>query len=265
MRRFVDVWLVLGFLWSEWFSLQKARPPPEKHILSRSTTCWPWTGSRTPGSRPTASGSSSTSARPTSEGNRGRTDIWIVGTDGTDLRRLTSHPAADFNARWSPCGQVRLLPLHPVGIRPRSGASRSTAARPSRWTKLAARRRQPHRFSGRANLAFTMEVFPGESAEATARQARGHRKKARPPDGSTTSSSSATGTPGATAAAPTSSSCRRTGGEAKDLMPAMDADTPTKPFGGPEEIAFTPDGKGLVFTASDVGREEAWSTDFDLY
>ena len=48
-------------------------------------------------------------------------------------------------------------------------------------------------------------------------------------------------------------------------MPAMDADTPCKPFGGPEEIAFTPDGKGLVFTARDVGREEAWSTNFDLY
>jgi dipeptidyl aminopeptidase/acylaminoacyl peptidase len=45
----------------------------------------------------------------------------------------------------------------------------------------------------------------------------------------------------------------------------MDADTPSKPFGGPEEIAFTPDGSGLVFTARDVGREEPWSTDFDLY
>ena len=48
-------------------------------------------------------------------------------------------------------------------------------------------------------------------------------------------------------------------------MPAMDADTPSKPFGGTEEIAFTPDGKGLVFTARDAGREEAWSTDLDLY
>jgi dipeptidyl aminopeptidase/acylaminoacyl peptidase len=57
----------------------------------------------------------------------------------------------------------------------------------------------------------------------------------------------------------------KTGGEAKDLMPAMDADTPSKPFGGPEEIAFTSDGKGLVFTARDAGREEPWSTDFDLY
>ncbi len=48
-------------------------------------------------------------------------------------------------------------------------------------------------------------------------------------------------------------------------MPGMDADTPSQPFGGPEEITFTPDSKGLIFTARNAGREEAWSTDFDLY
>jgi len=48
-------------------------------------------------------------------------------------------------------------------------------------------------------------------------------------------------------------------------MPDMDADTPSKPFGGPEEIAFTPDSQGLVFSARDAGPQEAWSTDFDLY
>jgi len=50
-----------------------------------------------------------------------------------------------------------------------------------------------------------------------------------------------------------------------DVMAAMDADTPSQPWGGPEEIAFTPDSRGIVFAARDVGREEAWSTDFDLY
>jgi dipeptidyl aminopeptidase/acylaminoacyl peptidase len=45
----------------------------------------------------------------------------------------------------------------------------------------------------------------------------------------------------------------------------MDADCPSKPFGGPEEYTFSPDGKALVFTARDAGREEAWSTNFDLY
>ena len=48
-------------------------------------------------------------------------------------------------------------------------------------------------------------------------------------------------------------------------MPDMDADAPSKPFGGAEQFTFTPDGRGVVFTARDVGREEAWSTDLDLF
>jgi dipeptidyl aminopeptidase/acylaminoacyl peptidase len=55
------------------------------------------------------------------------------------------------------------------------------------------------------------------------------------------------------------------GGTPVDLMRGMDADCPGKPFGGPEEYSWTPDGREIVFTARDVGREEAWSTDFDLY
>jgi dipeptidyl aminopeptidase/acylaminoacyl peptidase len=47
----------------------------------------------------------------------------------------------------------------------------------------------------------------------------------------------------------------------------LDADVPSKPFGGPEEYVFTPDGNGLVFTARDAGggSGEPWSTNFDLY
>jgi dipeptidyl aminopeptidase/acylaminoacyl peptidase len=56
-----------------------------------------------------------------------------------------------------------------------------------------------------------------------------------------------------------------TGGPALDLMRDMDADCPSKPFGGAEEFAIHPDGRTLVFAARDAGREEAWSTDFDLY
>jgi dipeptidyl aminopeptidase/acylaminoacyl peptidase len=54
-------------------------------------------------------------------------------------------------------------------------------------------------------------------------------------------------------------------GKAVDVMGTMDADTPSKPFGGPEEFCFTPDGREMVFTAKDVGPKEPWSTDFDLY
>ncbi|MCI0410754.1 MAG: S9 family peptidase, partial [Acidobacteria bacterium] len=55
------------------------------------------------------------------------------------------------------------------------------------------------------------------------------------------------------------------GGQTVDVMRGMDADGPSKPFGGPEEAAFTPDGKSLIFTAKDVGREDAWSTNYDLF
>ena len=57
-------------------------------------------------------------------------------------------------------------------------------------------------------------------------------------------------------------------GQARDLMPAMDADCPTKPFGGSEDYAVSPDGLSVVFSAKDVGQDrssEAWSTNFDLF
>ncbi len=197
------------------------------------------------------------------EANRGRTDIWLVGTDGQGLRRLTSHPAADFNGRWSPCGEWIFF------LSTRSGSAqvwriKVDGGEAQQVTRL------PLDVGGLVvspaggTLAVTMEVFPGMSPEATAAKLEA------------TAKGKATGRIYERIFVrhwDTWADGRRShlfvipahGGEAKDLMPAMDADTPSKPFGGPEEIAFTPDGKGLVFTAKDVGREEAWSTDFDLY
>ncbi|MFM2409655.1 MAG: hypothetical protein RL481_483, partial [Pseudomonadota bacterium] len=42
-------------------------------------------------------------------------------------------------------------------------------------------------------------------------------------------------------------------------------DTPTKPFGGGEEISWTPSDKGLIFTARKADRSEPKSTNTDLY
>jgi dipeptidyl aminopeptidase/acylaminoacyl peptidase len=46
---------------------------------------------------------------------------------------------------------------------------------------------------------------------------------------------------------------------------SLDADVPSKPTGGDEEFTFSPDGTRVVFSARVAGREEAWSTNFDLY
>ena len=39
-------------------------------------------------------------------GNRGRNDVWIAATDGSGVRRLTSHEASDTQARWSTDGRT---------------------------------------------------------------------------------------------------------------------------------------------------------------
>ena len=36
-------------------------------------------------------------------------------------------------------------------------------------------------------------------------------------------------------------------GEPVDVMPNMDADTPSKPFGSSNELTFTPDSREVVF------------------
>lgn len=54
-------------------------------------------------------------------------------------------------------------------------------------------------------------------------------------------------------------------GTAVDVMRGLDADCPSKPFGGTEDYVFTPDSRSVVFSARNVGREEPWSTNFDLF
>jgi dipeptidyl aminopeptidase/acylaminoacyl peptidase len=54
------------------------------------------------------------------------------------------------------------------------------------------------------------------------------------------------------------------GGEARDLMKGMKVDTPLRPFGGGEQIAWSPDGKEICYTAKTVDAPEV-STDSSLF
>jgi dipeptidyl aminopeptidase/acylaminoacyl peptidase len=51
----------------------------------------------------------------------------------------------------------------------------------------------------------------------------------------------------------------------RDLVQGAKYDVPPGPFGGSEAYAFSPDGREMTYTAKNVGREEAWSTDINLY
>jgi len=54
-------------------------------------------------------------------------------------------------------------------------------------------------------------------------------------------------------------------GQPVDLMKGFDGDTPTKPYGGDEDFAITPDGKTLAFSAKIAGKDEAWTTNYDVW
>jgi len=198
------------------------------------------------------------------EANRGRTDLWLVGIDGNDLRRLTTHPAADYNARWSPCGKYIWF------LSTRSGSSQVWKIRVGggeavQFTDLPLDSGNLVVSPDGNHIAFTLEVFP-EQPTPKATKMRLDKIASRKSTGILYENifirhwdTWKDGRRSNLFVMPTA------GGECRNVMPGMDADTPSKPFGGPEEIAFTRDGSGLVFTSRNVGREEPWSTDFDLY
>ena len=198
------------------------------------------------------------------EANKRRTDLYLVGTDGSGLRRLTSHEAADGSPRWSPDGKTIWF------LSSRSGSSQvwrisADGGEAEQVTKqpldVGAFLPSPDGMK----LALAMEVFPDCAAVACTKK-RLDEVAARKSTGQIfehlfirhwdTWSDGRRSHIFITSA---------TGGEPLDLMKGMDADCPSKPFGGTEEFAFTPDGKGIVFSARDAGREEAWSTNFDLF
>jgi dipeptidyl aminopeptidase/acylaminoacyl peptidase len=200
------------------------------------------------------------------EADRGRSDLWLVGVDGSGLRQLTSHPASEFNPRWSVDGKS----IYFISTRSESsqiwripvdgGEALQLTDEPLDITSLAV---SPD--GGR--IAYSMDVFPscGDTActkqkldEVAARKASGRifeklifRHWDTWKDGRRSHLFVR--------------SLTKEDAVAVDVMRGMDADCPSKPFGGPEEYTFTPDGTAIVFSAKDAGREEAWSTNFDLY
>lgn len=197
------------------------------------------------------------------EANRGRTDLWLMSADGKELKQLTTNPASDYNPRWAADGKsiffisTREGSAQVYRLRLSGGEAEPVTQCPLDVENLVVSPDGKH-------LAFTMRVFPGKTVKETKEQldAEANRKSTgriydklfiRHWD--------------------TWKDGRRShlfvmalpDGKPTDLMPQMDADTPSQPFGGPEEITFTPDGKELIFACRNAGREEAWSTNFDLF
>ena len=199
------------------------------------------------------------------DANRGRTDIWLAGTDGKDVRRLTTHEAGDWNPRWCQDGTLFFLSTRDGSsqiwhIDPAGGEAEQITDLPLDVGNLEL-------VAGLHSFLFTLDVYPGETIEGTV--AKDAEKDAAVTtgmiydellfrhwdtweDGKRSHLFLLDGTD--LAAGPI------------DLMRDLDADVPTHPWGGMEEVAVSPDGTEVIFTAKILpGSEPAWSTDYDLY
>ncbi len=201
------------------------------------------------------------------EANKGLTDLWLVAIDGSAAHRLTTDVASDNSPRFGSDGALYFLSR-------RSGSSQVwrlslEGGEPQQVTDLPLDVGSLILAPDGRHLAVSMEVFVdcGDLACTVDRLAR-------------TASSPASGRlydklfirhwdtwkDGRRShlfVLPLAEG--RISGKPLDVTAGMDADVPSKPFGGSEEITFTRDGRELVFAARDAGTGESWSTDFNLY
>ena len=197
------------------------------------------------------------------EANRGRSDIWMAAVDGSSSRQLTTHEASDWNARWMPDGSIAFLST-------RSGSAQVwrldlAGGEAQAVTEFDEGVANLHVFPGGGRLLFTMEVPPEPPAPGS--------DEAEEAGDAENKSSAQVYTSLLFRHWDTWADDLRThvfvweigGGEPLDLMAGMDVDSPTKPFGGGEELAISPDGTEVAFAAKDVGREAAWSTNVDVW
>jgi dipeptidyl aminopeptidase/acylaminoacyl peptidase len=194
--------------------------------------------------------------------NKRRSSLWIAGTDGAPARRLTT-AGSDSQARWSPDGKSLYF------VSGRSGSAQVwklsfVGGEAEQITDLPLDVDALEVAPTGTFLVLSMAVFPDTTPAQT--KTRLEAKEKAKTTGMIYESlffrhwdTWANGTRNHLFVYDLAKK------QAKDLMPAMDADCPTAPFGGSEDFALSPDAGTLVFSAKNVGREEAWSTNFDLY
>jgi dipeptidyl aminopeptidase/acylaminoacyl peptidase len=204
------------------------------------------------------------------EANRRRSDLWLLDLSAPAAapRRLTQNPANDSSPRWSPDGKSLYF------ISTRSGTAQVWRL-PLAGGEATVVTDYPREVGSFAlsptgdRIAVSMEVF-GDCADLKCSKDRADAKGKQKATGRVYDSlfirhwdTWRDGTRSHLFVATLRAD--GTAGSPVDVSKGLDADVPSKPFGGDEEFEFDPTGKAIVFSARVAGRAEPWSTNFDLY
>jgi dipeptidyl aminopeptidase/acylaminoacyl peptidase len=202
--------------------------------------------------------------------DRGRSDLWLLDIDGGGgARRFTTSEENDSAAAWAPDGAGVYF------LSTRSGSAQvwylATAGGEAAQVTDLPVDVAGFRVSPKGDrLALALDVFPDCADLDCTKKRLDERKTAKQhgqsydqlfvrhwdkwKDGRLSQLFSAV-----------LDGSRKMAGPPLSLTARVDADVPSKPFGGRADYAFSPDGRQLVFAARTRGRTEPVSTNFDIW
>lgn len=203
--------------------------------------------------------------------NRGRTDLFVLNLEerGAEPRRIAADPASESAPQWSADGQ------HLYFLSTRSGTSQVWRYTFASGTALPVTE-APVGISGFRvspagdRLAFWADVFPECKADLECTSQRLVRQAENPETGMVYDQLfirhwDTWGDGARSQLFTVALKDARASGPVALISQGLVGDTPSKPFGGGEEIAFSPDGRTLYFTLREAGRIEPLSTNLDIF
>jgi dipeptidyl aminopeptidase/acylaminoacyl peptidase len=199
--------------------------------------------------------------------NRGRNDVWISSVDGSTSRQLTANEASDSGARWMPDGRSLVF------LSTRSGSSQVwrialDGGEAVQLTDFPIGVDNVLPFPDGERLLLTMEVYPDAPKEHALAETKKRDDEAEKNPVKARAYESLLFRHWDTWEDGKRShvfAWKIGGGDPLDLMPGFDGDSPTRPFGGLEEVSISPDGKEVAFAAVKMTKDAAWSTDANVW
>ena len=196
------------------------------------------------------------------EQNGSNRELFLMNSDGSEKIQLTSTPESEFNAVWHPDGR-RIVYLSPASgevqawVMNRDGSGKQQISRIAGGINSLAFSPDGSRVLYTKDVRVvppTEEIYPDlPQSDARIITDLMYRHWDTWEDGAYSHIFYA-GFDGESIL------------EGTDIMPGEPWDTPLKPFGGMEQIAWTPGGEGIAYTCKKLtGLEYTLSTDSDVY